>query len=325
MSAILVHGGAGPHRTGRAAKRIACSAAADAGWAVLAAGGTALAAVEAATRALEDDPLFDAGLGSYLNRDGEIELDAILMDGRDITFGAVAAVQRVKNPITLARHVLAASPHAMLAGAGAERFARDLGLTVPGLDLIAPDILAGWLARRHGGELHDVEGDSGAGGDPVRGPDRDPDRDRGPDAGVGDDDGDLGDTVGAVAIDADGHVAAATSTGGTRDKWPGRVGDSPIVGSGAYADDLSGAVSCTGHGESIMRVCLAYAACGRMEAGDPALEACRHAVDILTVRTGGQVGLIAVDRHGRLGWAWNTAAMPYAWRDDGGAGAGAGS
>ncbi len=298
MTAILVHGGAGPHAEHRDAKRAAAVVAVEAGWAVLAAGGSALAAVEAATRVLEDDPLFDAGVGSYLNADGEVELDAIVMDGRNLTFGAVAAVQRVKNPISLARLVLSDSPHAMLAGPGAERFAREHGLTVPAADLLAPEALRQWRERRNGTA-----------------------RTPGDRAGV-DQAGAVGDTVGAVAIDRHGHVAAATSTGGTRDKWPGRVGDSPIVGAGAYADDTSGAVSCTGHGESIMRVCLAYAACAHMAGGAPAHVACERAIQRLADRTAGQGGLIAVGRDGRLGWAWNTPAMPYAWRDDTGAGTG---
>jgi len=261
--------------------------AADAGWEILTAGGTALAAVEAATRVLEDDPLFDAGVGSYLNRDGEVEVDAIIVDGHDLSFGAVAAVKRVRNPITLARLVLTESPHAMLAGPGAERFARERGLTVPSMDLVTAETLRLWRARR--------SADQG---------------------------GDLGDTVGAVATDGAGHVAAATSTGGTRFKWPGRVGDSPIIGSGAYADDRAGAVSCTGPGESIMRVCLAYAACAEMAAGASAPAACQRALDTLTERTGSPAGLIAIDHHGRPGWARTTAAMPYAWRDEGGAGEG---
>lgn len=298
MTAILVHGGAGPHVAYREAKLAAVAAAADAGWTVLAAGGSAVAAVEAATRVLEDDPLFDAGVGSYLNADGEVELDAIIMDGRDLAFGAVAAVQRVKNPVSLARLILTDSPHALLAGSGAERLARQNGLTVPAADMLAPEVLRQWRERRNGSAAPAGAADPGALA------------------------GAIGDTVGAVALDRHGHVAAATSTGGTRDKWPGRVGDSPIVGSGAYADDRSGAVSCTGHGESIMRVCLAFEACGRMAAGGAAMAACEHAVRVLADRTGGHGGVIAVGRDGRLGWAWNTPAMPYAWRDDAGAGSG---
>jgi beta-aspartyl-peptidase (threonine type) len=304
MTAILVHGGAGPHRAYRKAKREAVRSAADAGWQVLASGGTALAAVEAATRVLEDDPLFDAGYGSYLNLDGEVEVDAILVDGRDLSFGAVAAVRHVRNPVTLARHVLTLSPHAMLAGEGAERLAREHGLTVPAVDLVAPDVLRGWRERREAGMIPPASSPLTAAENRVWAA------------------GDLGDTVGAVAVDQSGHVAAATSTGGTRDKWPGRVGDSPIMGAGAYADDRCGAVSCTGHGELIMRLCLAFSTCAEMLSGREAHTACDRAMKHLAERTGGEGGLIAVDRAGRLGWARNTAAMPYAWRDDHGAGGG---
>lgn len=305
MSVILVHGGAGPHRLHREAKLLGVARAAEAGWAVLSSGGSALAAVEAATRALEDDPLFDAGFGSYLNEDGEVELDAIIMDGRDLRFGAVAAVQRVQNPVTLARHVLLESPHAMLAGPGAERFARRNGLCVPAPALVAPAILEEWRARQ-AGTLPDGYAADGV-------------PDAAPLAGGA---AALGDTVGAVAIDAAGHVAAATSTGGTAGKWAGRVGDSPIAGSGAYADDLGGAVSCTGQGERIMRVCLAYATSARMASGMSAMEACRAGLAELEARTAGQGGLIAVDRAAGLGWAWNTPGMPYAWRSDTGSGSG---
>jgi len=304
MTAILVHGGAGPHRAHRDDKQVAVCRAAEAGWAVLAAGGGAVAAVEAATRVLEDDPLFDAGVGSYLNLDGEVEVDAIIMDGRDLRFGAVAAVKRVRHPITVARLVLTESPHALLAGTGAERFARQRGLTVPAVDLIAPDVLDQWRARR-------------AAGIPASPYDGSPEAMDQAWAG-----GDLGDTVGAVAVDQGGHVAAATSTGGTRDKWPGRVGDSPVVGSGAYADDRAGAVSCTGHGELIMRVCLAHTVCVDMAGDATARTACERAMSHLAERTGGQAGLIAIDCRGRLGWAWNTEAMPYAWRSEEGNGAG---
>ncbi len=313
MAAILVHGGAGPHRAARKAKQAVLRSAADAGWGVLAGGGTALAAVEAATRVLEDDPHFDAGFGSYLSLDGEVEVDAILVDGRDLSFGAVAAVRHVQNPISLARLVLTTTPHAMLAGEGAERLARAHGLTVPAADLIAPEVLKGWRERQR------ARAATAGGADPAGVM---------PAAPLSDAErkiwaaGDLGDTVGAVAVDRAGHLAAATSTGGTRDKWPGRVGDSPIMGAGAYADDRSGAVSCTGHGELIMRVCLAFATCAEIAAGAGAQAACDSAMRRLAERTGGQAGLIAIDRAGRLGWAWNTPAMPYAWCDEDGAGEG---
>jgi beta-aspartyl-peptidase (threonine type) len=288
VTAILVHGGAGRHREAtRPAKLIGVRAAADAGWAVLSAGGSALDAVEAATRVLEADPLFDAGRGSYPNRDGVVEVDAVVMEGTNLGCGAVAAVPGVLHAVTLARRVLTDTPHAFLVGEGALRLARAAGLTVPAPELLAEEALAVWRARREQGLAAPVA-----------------------------------DTVGAVAVDAGGRVAAATSTGGTCDKWPGRVGDSPVVGAGAYADDRLGAASCTGQGEAILRLCLAYQACRALADGQPAMAAARWAIDQLTERTAAEGGLILVAPDGRLGWAWNTSAMPYAWRDDGGQGEG---
>lgn len=318
VPSILVHGGAGHHAPSSVpAKRAAARAAADAGWHVLQHGGSALDAVEAAVRLLEDDPLFDAGYGSYLNRDGEVELDAILVDGETLRFGAVAAVHGVKNPITLARRVMDACPHHLLVGDGARRFARACGLTVPGLALIAPDVHARWLADRAG--TAGTAGTAASESDEY-------DRFRSPDGLPGDVAEAMrgpalpGDTVGAVARDTAGHFAAATSTGGMRDKWPGRVGDSPIIGSGAWADDRGGAVSCTGHGELIMRVCLAHHTGLSMCQGATAEDAAPAAVRYLADRTGGQAGLIVLDATGRPGWARNTHAMPVAWRSSDGAG-----
>ncbi|MBK6769253.1 MAG: isoaspartyl peptidase/L-asparaginase [Ardenticatenales bacterium] len=320
VPSILVHGGAGFHAPSNVpAKRAAARAAADAGWHVLLRGGSALDAVEAAVRLLEDDPLFDAGYGSYLNRDGEVELDAILVDGETLRFGAVAAVHGVKNPITLARRVMDGCPHHLLVGDGAHRFARECGLTVPGLALIAPDVHARWLAGRAGTtpaepDEHDRlrSPDGVPDGAPDEVPDGAPPAARTPAL--------PGDTVGAVACDAFGHFAAATSTGGMSDKWPGRVGDSPIIGSGAWADDRGGAVSCTGHGELIMRVCLAHHTGLSMCQGATAEDAAPAAVRYLADRTGGQAGLIVLDATGRPGWARNTHAMPVAWRNTDGSG-----
>jgi beta-aspartyl-peptidase (threonine type) len=302
VRAILVHAGAGPHAGGnRPAKVAGTRRAAAAGWALLAGGGSALDAVEAAVREMEADPLFDAGVGSYLNRNGDVEVDAILVDGRTLAFGAVAGVPRVLHAVTLARRVLEDCPHSFLVGPAAELYARELGLTVPASELVTPETLARW--RRENG--------AGAPDDPSGGT------------------GDTGDTVGAVAVDGEGHVAAATSTGGTAYKWPGRVGDSPVIGSGAFADDESAAVSSTGHGESIMRVCLARLVAERVAAGDTPQRAAEHGVRVLGLRTGlggpgalGQGGVIVVAPDGRLGLAFNTPAMPYAWQSDRGEGDG---
>jgi len=286
--AILVHGGAGRHPAEtHTAVLDAVRRAVDAGWAVLTAGGTALAAVEAATRVLEDEPHLDAGVGSHLNADGEVEVDAILVDGHAFDFGAVAAVKRVAHPITLARHVLQDSPHALLAGEGAERFARRLGLTVPSAALVTDGALAGW--RRA----------AAATAAPSR---------------------ETADTVGAVAIDGLGHVAAATSTGGTRGKWPGRVGDSPIIGAGAWADDEGGAVSATGKGEAILRVGLAGVAGLLLVQGASPVDAATAGIQRLIARTGGTAGLIVLASDGALGWARNTREMPLAWRTPSGRG-----
>ncbi len=297
---ILVHGGAGTHRSSTRSEKIAgVQSASDVGWRVLADGGSALDAVEAATRVLEDDPQFDAGRGSYLNLDGEVELDAIIMDGSRQDFGAVAAVPRVRHAISLARCVLEESPHALLSGPGAERFARQRGLTVPSAELIDPELLARWYDSRWRGEALAAAADPRAGlanatkAEPAATP---------------------GDTVGAVALDSAGGIAAATSTGGTKNKWPGRIGDSPIVGSGAWAVDGVGAISSTGHGESIMRVCLAHRIAFHLEAGMDASAAAAAGIDHLSALTGGEAGVIVVDAAGQVGLAWNTDGMPYAWR-----------
>jgi len=259
-----------------------CLAAARVGHAILAGGGSALDAVEAACAALEDDPLFNAGTGACLNADGEIELDASIMEGSSLRAGGVALVRGVKNPIRLARLVMERSPHVLLAADGAERFAREQGVEPhPPALLVTARALERWREER-------------AEGIPPR----------------------LG-TVGAVAIDAAGRVAAATSTGGTSGKLAGRIGDSPLPGCGLYADDAAGAVSATGQGEAIIRVVLSKFVCDRMAAGDPADAAAAAGVRQLA-RVGGDGGIIAVDRDGRLGFATNTPRMSRASIDGAG-------
>jgi beta-aspartyl-peptidase (threonine type) len=286
FATLIVHGGAGDipldiheaHITG-------CRRAAKAGWAVLARGGPALEAVEAAVCVLEDDPAFDAGRGAFPNAAGEIELDAIIMDGRDLSFGAVAAVQRVCHPVTLARLVMAESEHAMLAGTGAESFAREHDLPVcPTEELLAEPELERWRAAQSGGNPRGREPPGSA----------------------------PSDTVGAVAWDAEGNLAAATSTGGTFNKLPGRVGDSPLVGCGAYADNRTGAVSATGLGEALMKVIISKAACDLIARGMSAQGAADAAISLLAERTTGQGGLIVLDRLGRIGIAHNTAYIAHA-------------
>jgi beta-aspartyl-peptidase (threonine type) len=278
MPAIVVHGGAGREDAGeRAARRTGMRRAADAGWTVLAGGGSALDAVVAATVVLEDDPLFNAGTGSVLGADGWIEMDASVMDGQSLAAGAVAAVSRVKNPVRAARAVLDGGREVLLVGEPACDVAARAG--VPLVDpraLITPAARTRWAAR-------------GAG---------------------------AGDTVGAVACDTAGHVAAATSTGGLAGKRLGRVGDSAIIGAGTYADDRLGAVSCTGPGEAIIRLSLGRVALGHVAAGATPTDACARSLDELLVRLGARAGLIMVSPSGAVGFGHTTESMPTAWRDD---------
>jgi beta-aspartyl-peptidase (threonine type) len=280
---LIVHGGSGDIPVERHQAYVeGCRQAAGTGWAVLTRGGPALDAVEAAVRAMEDDPTFDAGRGSFLNAAGEVELDAIIMDGRDLNFGAVAVVQHVPNPVTLARLVMTECEHVMLAGAGAEAFARQHGLPLcPNWKLVVEREVERWQKEKETGSAKK---------DPVS---------------------PVSDTVGAVALDADGNLATATSTGGRFYKLPGRVGDSPIVGSGAYADNRTGAVSATGEGEFLMRVIISKTACDLIGGGMNAQEAADAAIALLAERTIGKGGLIVLDRQGRAGVAHNAPYIAY--------------
>ena len=269
--AIVVHGGAGGWEASTEHREIAlqaCVAAAEKGRSILLGGGSALDAVEAAVSILEDCPVLDAGRGSYPNTEGDVEMDALIMDGSDLTMGAIAAIQRVRHPISLARRVMVDSGHNFLVGQGADSFADRIG-----------------FPRCNVEELFVDEKPEAA----------------------------IGDTVGAVALDMDGNLAAATSTGGTRNKRPGRVGDSPLVGSGAYADNWTAAVSATGYGEALMRVVISKQTCDFVGLGLSAQAACESAIRVLEERTGGQGGLIAVDARGKVGRAYNTQAMPHAY------------
>jgi len=247
---------------------------------------------------LEDDPAFDAGYGSHLNLDGRVECDAIVMNGATLDAGAASTLQHVKNPIRVARAILEKSSHMMLVGEGAERFAAEHGIALcdPG-ELISEAEQEAWLKCRndkHAAEHH-----------------------RGHEQG----------TVGAVALDKDGNLFAATSTGGTCCKLPGRVGDSPLIGCGCYADSEAGGVSCTGYGEAIMKIVMAKTAvdflrqseiCVNSAAGasrevTTARVAAREAVHLLAKRTHGHGGLILLDRHGNPGFAFNTPRMAYGY------------
>ena len=294
---LIVHGGAWdiPDSAVPACKS-GCERALAAGWGILQAGGSALDAIEAAVVILEDDPVFDAGYGSHLNLDGRVECDAIVMDGATLRAGAVATLQHVRNPVRLARKVLENCPHMMLVGEGAERFAHEQGIKLCAPeDLITDAEREAWSKckiDKHAAAFH-----------------------RGHEQG----------TVGAVALDRDGRLFAATSTGGTCCKLPGRVGDSPLIGCGCYADWEAGAVSCTGYGEAIMKIVMAKTAADFLRSApevpdtDSARAAARQAVQTLARCTHATGGLILLDRDGNPGWAFNTPRMAYGYVQTGGA------
>lgn len=281
---LIVHGGAWDIPVeDQQAHLEGCRQAAEAGWQALLDGGSALDAVEAAVRLMEDDPTFDAGVGSFLNAAGEVELDAIIMEGRGLNLGAVAAVQRVRHPVSLARLVMTESEHALLVGYGAEAFAREHHMPIcPPWELLVGRELERWREFQAGHSLRPPDYFTPMG------------------------------TVGAVALDRAGNLAAATSTGGTPNKLPGRVGDSPLVGSGAYADNRSAAASATGLGEALMKVVISKTACDQVARGLPPQQAAEAAIALLEERTGGHGGLIMVDRRGRVGIAHNTSHIAYA-------------
>jgi L-asparaginase / beta-aspartyl-peptidase len=246
-------------------------------------GGSALDAVEAAILVLEDDPTFDAGTGSVLVADGSVELDAGLMDGTSLKVGAVAAVKHFKNPISVARRVLEASEHHFLVGPGAEGFARAQGFPeVDNRSLVVPREQAFYEQFVSGMR---VAGDS-----------------FGP-----------ADTVGAVALDAEGRMAAGNSTGGVAFSLPGRVGDAPLPGIGYSADDRLGGVACTGWGEHILRVGLAMRAMQGLERGLSAQDAASAAVALLLERVQGRAGLVLLDCSGRVGLAHSTECLAHAY------------
>ncbi len=286
-TAIVVHAGAGPWRVRpeHLPEAIsACLAAARAGQEILLQGGSALDAVERAVGILEDCPVTDAGVGSYLSAVGNIEMDALIMDGRTLGLGAVAAVERVRHPITLARRVMELTPHAFLAGAGASLFADAIGF--PRCELA--ELITPHTAAYHAAQHRPAAVEPGATG-----------------------------TVGAVVLDRAGHVATATSTGGTREKLPGRVGDTPLVGCGGYADDLMGAVSATGQGEALMKLVASKQVCDLMAQGLSPQAAAEAMIQRLGERLQSSGGVIAISPRGDIGWAFNTDAMPYAYALDG--------
>ena len=264
--------------------REALQAALSAGHDILRRGGSALDAATAAVVAMEDDPLFNAGRGAVYNAAGRHELDASVMDGATLAAGAVCAVRRIRNPVLAARAVMQHTPHVLLAGAGAERFARERGLAMaaPGYFGTRRRLASLRRARRR------------RQGEPAAGRATEAERHG---------------TVGAVALDAAGNLAAATSTGGYTNKMEGRVGDSPVIGAGTYADNAACAVSGTGSGEHFMRALLAYDVAARMRyLREPLARAAERALARLTA-LGGSGGLIAVDRAGAVAMPFTTEGM----------------
>ena len=294
--AIAIHGGAGTIRCAEltperdAALRVGLAAALDAGYAVLCAGGSALDAVTAAVVTLEDDPLFNAGRGAVFTLEGTQELEAAIMDGSTQAAGTVMGVKVAKNPIKLARRVMEATPHVTLGFAAADAFAQAQGLECVPMDYYFTETR--WQA------LQLEKARLAAGGWPDEAP---ADRKHG--------------TVGAVALDGAGHLAAATSTGGMTAKWAGRIGDTPIIGAGTWADARC-AVSCTGHGESFIRAAAAHDIAARISyAGQTAQAAAEALVHQTLTKLGGSGGVIVLDAQGRITMPFNFEGMYRAMLD----------
>jgi beta-aspartyl-peptidase (threonine type) len=287
---LIVHGGAWDipdelleaHKSG-------CMAALLEGWSILQSGGGALDAVEAAIRRMEDNPILNAGTGAVLNARGEVQADASIMDGQELRAGAVAAVQGISNPITLARRVLE-SENVLLVAEGAVEFARASGMQECNpQELVVERELNLWEEWRR--EQLSLDGQA---------------------LGTG-----IGDTVGAVAVDERGNIAAGDSTGGRPFKHPGRVGDSPLIGCGVYADNKVGGAACTGWGEGITRVVLAKTTLDLLRQEQRVQRAAELAVQLLEERVDGRGGVILIDGLGNVGYAFNTAAMARAYLTEG--------
>ena len=260
-----------------------------AGWRVLERGGPALDAVEESVVIMEDDGTFDAGRGSFLNRDGRVQLDALIMDGSTLRAGGVGCVERLKNPIRAARKILSESPHVYFVGEGAEQFAAEHGVALcRNEDLV----VAREVERLR--EYQELAARGSANGEDLFAPSI------------------SHDTVGAVALDRGGNIAAATSTGGTLNKAPGRLGDSSLIGCGCYADNLSAAASTTGWGEPIMKLVLAKWTADRVSAGNLPEWAAQEAMNYLKQRLNGHGGIIVLNAQGQFGIAHNTPRMAWA-------------
>jgi beta-aspartyl-peptidase (threonine type) len=312
--AIIVHGGAGAiPLERREAARAGCHEAVVAGWEVLRAGGSAMDAIQAAIVAMENNPSYNAGTGAVLTAEGRAELDSGIMDGQSLQAGAVAGVARIKNPILLARMVLE-SPHVLLIGAGAEQFALESGVALcDPRELITPAQYARWQQGYRAGDDVNLGPSAAMTTATATATARHP--------GLADetvhDDGHEHGTVGAVAVDAQGRVAAGASTGGIAAKHPGRVGDTPLVGAGFYAESPAGGASSTGHGEDFIRLLLAKRAVDYLAAGIGASAAAERAIQVLAERAGGHGGIILLDGDGQPGFARNTGSMAFAYMRDG--------
>ncbi len=261
----------------------------SAGWNVLSRGGSSLDAAEEAVVVMEDDETFDAGRGSFLNRDGKVQMDALIMDGATLRAGGVGCVERLRNPVRAARKILSESPHVYFVGEGAERFAAEHGIDLcENEDLIIP---------REVERLRQCQAHAGEETPNLFAPTI------------------SHDTVGAVALDRNGNIAAATSTGGTLNKAPGRLGDSSLIGCGCFADNKTAAASTTGWGEPIMKLVLAKWAADRVASGSLPEWAAAEAIHYLESRVHGHGGIILLDARGRFGISHNTPRMAWATRN----------
>ncbi|KAF2879445.1 hypothetical protein ILUMI_26725 [Ignelater luminosus] len=290
LPVILVHGGAGDIMDSRVPAKIAgVKAAVKAGYAAFEKGGTVVDAVEAAVRIMEDDPAFNAGYGSVVNLEGEVEMDASIMIGSNLSAGAVTVVQDIANAISLARLVMEKTPHVLLAAHGAKKFAIDQGIPIlpPGSLVTDTALEALENYKKYGTQLTEIAAVKNK--------------------------GEVG-TVGAVAVDAEGHVAAATSTGGITGKMVGRSSDTSVLGSGSYADDQFGAVSTTGHGETIMKFCVAHTIIKAMENGKSADQATIDTINAMTAKLNNTAGAITVSKTGEIGIAFSSKRMAWAYR-----------
>ncbi|HZX63355.1 MAG TPA: isoaspartyl peptidase/L-asparaginase [Bacteroidales bacterium] len=284
---LVIHGGAGGTAGQKMAEEVQLqyttkmTEVLKAGAAVLSRGGTSMDAVETCIRMMEDSPLFNAGKGAVFTEEGKNEMDASIMDGRTLKAGAVAGVTTIKNPISAARAVMEKSKHVMLIDGGAEKFAKDQGLEIVPASYFYTKKRWDEFQKAHQQELnHKPDSAKGHG------------------------------TVGAVALDSHGDLTAGTSTGGMTNKMKGRIGDSPVIGAGTYANNNTCAVSCTGHGEYFIRNVVAYDVSARMEyKGQSLQEATRDVVNVKLKSQGAEGGLIAVDRKGNIAMPFNTALM----------------